>query len=245
LDVNGEPFFIATGFEGNVLHGLRWDGSSYSGEYFVPIEDIESYELRIIHYYGLATINYDSIFDVAFHYVTKLAYFKIRVIRYLESTHQFFFNKRKLITKKRMELLEFMMNDQLDREHNGIGIIDLMTKLYSINWVLHPSADEQQQKLELYLESLVESEELLNINHEYVITGRAISTLERYEEEERRHFETVKLQRGMVLLTILLVFMTMVQAGLIKLPTLIDFSAWGVGSYSHTNQSQQPPDPQS
>ena len=238
LDTNGEPFFIATEYEGNVLGGLRWDGSSYSDEHFVPLEDIGSHELRITHYYGLATITYDSIFDFAFHHVTRLEYLKIRVVRYLEATHQYFFNKRKLVTKKRMVLLEFMMNDQLDREHNGIGIIDLLTKLYSINWVLHPSADEQQQKLELYLESLVESGELRNINHEYVVTGKAIGTLERYEEEERRHSEAVKLQRKMVSLTILLVFMAMVQAGLIKLPPLLDFSAWGVGSDSHNNQIQ-------
>ena len=132
-----------------------------------------------------------------------------------------------------------MMNDQLDREHNGIGIIDLMTKLYSMNWVLHPSADEQQQKLELYLDSLVESGELNNVNHEYVVTGKAISTLERYEEEERRHSEAVKLQRKMVSLTIFLVFMAMVQAGLIKFPPLLDFSSWGSSTDSH-NTYQAP-----
>jgi hypothetical protein len=247
LDKNGEPFFIATEYDANVLRGLSWDGSSYSDEHTVALEDIGNYELRITHYYGLATVTYYSIFDFAFHHVTRLEYLKIRFVRYIEATHQYFFNKRKLVTKKRMELLEFMVNDQLDREHNGIGVIDLMTKLYSINWVLHPSADEQQQKLELYLESLVESlvesGELQNINHEYVVTGRAISTLERYEEEERRHAEAVKLQRKMVLLTILLVLMAMVQAGLIKLPPLLDFSSWGVGTDSHNNQIQPTQNP--
>ena len=75
-----------------------------------------------------------------------------------------------------------MMNDQLDREHNGIGVIDLMTKLYSIKWVLHPSADEQQNRLELYLDSLVESGDLRKVNTEYVVTGKAISTIEKYEQ---------------------------------------------------------------
>ncbi|KGK42242.1 hypothetical protein LH51_08295 [Nitrincola sp. A-D6] len=243
MDTNGEPFFIATAYEANVLSGLRWDGRSYSDEHSVSLEDIGDYELRITHYYGLATVTYDSIFDFAFHHVSRLEYLKISVVRYIEATHKYFFNKRKLVTKKRMELLEFMMNDQLDREHNGIGIIDLMTKLYSTNWVLHPSADEQQQKLELYLDSLVESGELNNLNHEYVVTGKAISTLERYEEEERRHSEAVKLQRKMVSLTILLVFMAMVQAGLIKLPPLLDFSSWGSSTDSHNNQIQPTQNP--
>ena len=243
LDNNGEPFFIATRYEENILYGLRWGGSSYSDEYSVTLGEIENYELRITHYYGLATITYDSIFDFAFHYVTRLKYIKIRIVRHLGSSHQYFFNRRKLVTKRRMELLEFMLNDQLDREHNGIGLFDLMAKLYSINWVLHPSADQQQQKLELYLKSLVESGELQYINHEYVVTGKAVSTLERYEEEDRRHIEAVKLQRKMVSLTILLVFMAMVQSGLIKLPALLDFSSLGDGDNSHDKQNQPTQNP--
>jgi hypothetical protein len=222
----------------NVLRGLRWGGSSYSEEYSLSLEEIGCYDLRITHYYGLATIKYDSIFDFAFHYVSKIEYLKIRVFRHIYATHQYFFNKQKLVTKNRMELLEFMVNDQLDREHSGIEVLDLMTKLYSINWVLHPSANQQQQKLELYLESLVKSGELNKINHEYEVTGKAIITLERYEEEERRHVEAVKLQRKMVLLTIFLVIMAAVQAGLIKFPPLLDFSTLGADKNSYNNQIQ-------
>lgn len=227
LDKDGEPFFFATGYEANLLRGLLWNGSSYSDKYSVALGDIKDFKLRITHYYGLATVTYDSIFCFAFHYVTRIQYLKIRVVRYIETTHQYFFNKRKLVTKKRMALLEFMVNDQPDHEHNGIGINDLMTRLYSINWVLHPSAVEQQQKLKLYLDSLVEAGELQYDNGEYIVTGRAIITLERYEEEERRHSAAVKIQKKMVWLTILLVVMAMVQAGLIKLPPLLDFSSWG------------------
>jgi len=72
-----------------------------------------------------------------------------------------------------------MMNDQLDRTHDAISSMGLMTKLYSINWVLHPSKEEQQNKLELYLDSLVESGELRKVNYDYVVTGKAISTIEK------------------------------------------------------------------
>jgi hypothetical protein len=54
----------------NVLRGLRWGGSSYSEEYSLSLEEIGCYDLRITHYYGLATIKYDSIFDFAFHLLT-------------------------------------------------------------------------------------------------------------------------------------------------------------------------------
>lgn len=238
LDREGQPFFIATKSMGKVLAGVKWDGNSYCEEHTLELAELGAYELRITHYYGLSTVTYDSIFDVAFHFLTKLVYLKIRLVRYIDATHQYFFNKSKIITKKRMELLQFMVNDQLDREHDGISSIDLMTKLYSIRWVLHPSAEEQEKKLELYLDSLVESGELRKVNYEYVVTGKAISTLERYEEEERRHTEAVKLQKKMVSLTIILALMAMIQAGLIRLPALIDFVSWGQNSNSHNNQMQ-------
>ena len=243
LDRNSEPFFIATEYTSQDLRGVKWDGDSYAIDHTIPLSDINQYELRITHYYGLSTVTYDSIVDLAFHYLTRLVYLKIHLVRHIEATHQYFFNKSKIITKKRMELLQFMVEDQIDREHDGIRVMDLMTKLYSIRWVLHPSADEQEKKLELYLDSLVESGELRKVNLEYVVTGKAIGTLEKYEEEERRHTEAVKLQKKMVSLTIILAFMAMVQAGLIKLPPLIDFASWGQDGKSHNNQMQPTQEP--
>lgn len=85
---------------------------------------------------------------------------------------------------------------------------------------------------------MVKSGELNKINHEYEVTGKAIITLERYEEQERRHVEAVKLQRKMVLLTIFLVIMAAVQAGLIKFPPLLDFSILCADKNSYNNQIQ-------
>ena len=235
LDRGNEPFFVATGSEKGRLTGLRWNGERYAEEHSISIDELNDGNLRITHYYGISEIIYSSVYDLAWNYLSKIAYIKIHLYRHISSAHQYLFNKKKLVTKKRMELIQFMMNDQLDREHKGIGVIDLMTKLYSIKWVLHPSADDQQSKLELYLDSLVESGELSKVNTEYVVTGKAISTIEKYEEEERRHAEAVKLQKKMVSLTILIAFVAVVQSGIIKLPVLLDLTP---SSESHNKQIQ-------
>jgi len=120
--------------------------------------------------------------------------------------------------------LAFMISDQIDRTHKGIRSLDLMTKLYSIKWILHPEGDQQQEKLELYLDSLVKSEDLELINNEYVVTGNAIRTIEKFEEEERRHVESVKMQKKMFWLTFIIALLALIQAGVIKLPTLLDLS---------------------
>jgi hypothetical protein len=224
LDSDVSPFFLTTGYEDQKLVGLKWNGHSYADKHSIALSKLGMYKLKITHYYGLDHVIYNSIYDVVWNYITKYAYLKIHLYRFINSTHQFFFNKHKLVTKKRMELIQFMMNNQLDRTHDGIESSDLMTKLYSINWILHPSGEEQQKKLEFYLESLVLSGELKVINNEYVVTGKAISTIEKYEEEERRHTEAVKLQKRMFWLTILLLIAAIIQSGVIKLPALLDLS---------------------
>ena len=235
LDRENGPFFVATGFEKDILFGLKWDGERYADDGSVSIDEFNNGEIRITHYYGLSEVIYSNLYELTWNYLFRIVYLKIHVYRYINSAHQYFFNKKKLITKKRMELIQFMMNDQLDRERQGIGVIELMTKLYSIKWVLHPSADEQQNKLELYLDSLVDSGDLRKVSTEYVVTGKSISTIEKYEEEERRHSEAVKLQKKMVSLTILIAFVAIIESGIIKLPILLDLT---ISSESHSKKVQ-------
>lgn len=99
-----------------------------------------------------------------------------------------------------------------------------MVDLYSIKWVLHPYGDAQHKKVKFYLDSLVPSGELDEIDYKYSVAGDALRTIEEYEEEERKHTETVKMQRRMFWLTLVIALLTFVQAGLIKMPTLVDFS---------------------
>lgn len=241
LDHGASPYFVATAIEGDVLTGLKWNGSSYADSATISISELEGGALNITHYYGLSEITYDSIYDVAWHYVTRLVYLKIHIYYYIDSTYQYFFNKRKLVTKRRMELLRLMMDDQLDRTHDGISFLDLMTKIYSMRMFLHPSWEVQHKKMDLYLESLVSSGELSEINNEYVVTGKAISTIEKYEEDERRHTEAVKLQRKMLGLTIIAVIFAIVQSGVIKLPTIIDFSDTPASENPHNTPTQRTP----
>jgi len=235
---DSSPYFWATGYNNGLFTGFTWDGHSFANEHNINLSDLNQFRIRILHYYGSFRIQYNSIYAIIWNYYSKLAYTKIHISRWVSSISQYFFNKKNLVTKRRMELIQFMLDEQMRRTHSGISILDLMTKLYSIKWILHPSAEDQEKKLEIYLDSLVESGELRKVNQEYVVTGIAISTLERYEEEERRHIQSVKLQRKMVILTVILVLVGLLQAGLIKLPTLLDFSNNHSIKQMHTQRIQ-------
>lgn len=224
LDNDDGPYFMATAIDGDVITGLKWNGSSYAEQAAVSLSDLDNGNLNITHYYGLSEITYDSIYSASWQYATKLIYLKIRIYRRLNLTFQYFFNKKKLVTKKRMDLLRLMMEDQLHRTHDGIGSINLLAKIYSNRLFLHPNWDELHQRIDLYLDSLVESGELKKINNEFVVTGKAIVTIEKYEEDERRHTEAVKLQKKMFWIAIVGAIFAIVQSGVIRLPTLFDFS---------------------
>lgn len=227
VDKNSSPYFWAEKYENNVISGQLWDTNShsYTGGHSMLLSEFINYDLNITHYYGLSNISYKNIYDLALNFATKCIYIKTFVLNCIESTQQSLFNRQKLVTKTRMELLQFMIEDQLDREHEGISIINLMDKLYSTRLFLHPSVSYQQEKLKLYLESLVETGELHKINNDYVVTGKAISTIEKDVEDKRRHIESVKLQKRMFWLTVILAVAAIVQSGMIKPPTLLDYSS--------------------
>lgn len=78
--------------------------------------------------------------------------------------------------------------------------------------------------MEFYLDSLVLSGELKRDSYNYVVTGLALRTIEAYEEQERKHTENVKMQWRMFWLALAVAAAAIVQAGLVKLPSLVDLS---------------------
>jgi hypothetical protein len=213
-----------------MLGCLEWTGSSFDKPVDMELKAIESRDISITHFYGYSEVQYTGILDFTLGRTLFLPYFKIHLVRAIESADQYFFNKKKLLTKQRIDLLRFLVQRQLEGKPIS-SPIDLMTGLYSVKWVLHPDGDPQQERLRFYLDSLVDTGELRNIDHKYQLTGEALKAIEVYEEQERKHTENVKMQRRMLLLTLAIVFLTGAQAGLYKLPILLDLSGWKVAHY--------------
>lgn len=206
-------------------HALKFSTISYDIETILEPERLLFMDIQFVHCFGLTTFKFDSILDLAFHQLSKLIYINSWKNILVSNIQQFFFNKSKLHTKRRIELLSLLIEDQLKRPHNGIGVVELMSKIHSIKWVRHPDGEHQLYTLQLYLDSLEASGELRQSNSIYLVTGNGINTLERYEEQERRHKDSVKLQRIMAFLTAALLVIGAIQSRIINIPTLIDFAS--------------------
>ena len=233
IDKGGEPYLLVQSLSDGMLSCLEWSGSSFDKPLLVPLKEIKSRDFTITHFYGNDEVRYRGLTDFLLGRTFFFPYIKRRVVRAIEATDQFFFNKKKLLTKQRIDLLRFLVQHRL--EGNLISSpVDLMTGLYSLKWVRHPDRDPQQKRLRFYLDSLVDTGELKREAHLYELTGEALKAIEVYEEQERKHTENVKAQRGMFWLTVAIVFLTGAQAGLYKLPTLLDLSDLKIGEAPST-----------
>lgn len=223
IDRSGEPYLIVLGLVNNDLNCIEWDGARYSVERTISIHSLSLVDFRITHYYGHSEIQYFGLLDFIRNNLLPWPYLKIHMVRQLSSLDQYLFNKKKLVTKQRTDLLKYLIERALDGkiEHEPL---DLMTDLHSIKWILHPHGEEEQRKLKFYLDALVETGELRKINSKYVLTGFALRAIEENEEQERKHTENVKMQWRTFWLTLAIVVLTIVQAGIVKLPALIDWT---------------------
>jgi hypothetical protein len=224
IDNNSEPDFLLREYSTKEFSVLKWNGERYADRETRPISEVLNGGLRVTHFYGLNTITFYGIWSLALHRFTGLIYLRVFLGRFFNELGTLRFKRKKLITKKRMELLQFLVEAHIGAADKGMDSFEIMTRLYSMRWVIHPESDIQYEKLKLYLNALEQNGDLSKVNGKYLVQGKAINTLDRYEEDERRHSEVVRTQRLIALLTFAIALFAMVQAEVIKLPTFIDLS---------------------
>lgn len=225
FDQGHKPYLLVEGIEGHQVICKEWDGSSYSIDRRVDLSALDAKALSVTHYYGLASIQYDGLLDLVVGGSLKFEYLKVNVYRAIYRLDQYFFNKKKLVTKQRIDLVKFLWNLKL-QGHDEVDDFDLMGQLYSLKWIHHPEGQDQKQKVKAFLESLSDTGELKSAkNGKYRITGFTLKAIEEYEEQERRHADNVKVQRWALLLTLAIVVFTAIQADIVKIPTVLDLTS--------------------
>jgi hypothetical protein len=161
---NGEePYLLVRRLVGTILHCSKWNGAKFEDEIEVNLSTVDDSELSITHFYGYSEIQYKGIVSFTLGRSLFLPYMKVHVVRMIESADQYFFNKKKLVTKQRIDLLRFLVARKLDG-HAISSPVNLMTGLYSIKWVLHPDRDPQRRRLSFYLDSLVDTDEVSTLS---------------------------------------------------------------------------------
>jgi hypothetical protein len=225
---NSRPFLLIDSIADSSFTGRKWndESKSFLEEFTLSVDEAITDNINIEYFYKTHRFLYRNLWKCIISDISKWPQAKVFFSSHYEKLEQYFFNKKKLITKDRLGLLKFMLSDQLDRTHDSsIDIDDLMGKLYSFRYFYHPDGGKEEQKVRLHLQSLVESEDIGRTSDDkYVVKGKALCTIANYEEEERKHRETVIIQRIIAFLTIIIALAAVAQTGVIKLPVYYDFT---------------------
>ena len=238
--VDGKPFSIVKDVDEFCVSGRAFDGNRFERELSVPLGSIKLSELRINHYYGLATIEYKGVIDFIVNALTGRKRAGVLLRRFADYVATAMLNKRRLVMLERHELLRFLVERTRKSGETNIRSLDLMTEIYSIRWVLHPEGSAQEDYLTLLLDSFVDTGELKRVDvGEYSLQGMALATLNDFEREQRKHQDSLSIQRRLVILTAFIALFTAVQAGVIKFEPIFDFFRQSV-EFGSPNNAMQP-----
>jgi hypothetical protein len=101
----------------------------------------------------------------------------------------------------------------IEKRSYETGETDLLTRFYTARWVHRPDKEELMTYYRLLLESLKASGDLADGRQGFKLNPQALNTIADFEQEDRRHRDNYKTQRGIFWLTIVLMFVGAIQAG--------------------------------
>lgn len=217
-----EPLIVESA-RGDSLNCRLYDGQRYAIQKDINFDELLKHKWEFTHYHGLNTIVYSGWLDFAIGFLFRAPYVKAWTNFNYDKFSQKIYNRRKLVTKQRIDLLKEVLNAQLNGK-DGVSSLSVMSALHSEKWYLHPNREDELHRVDFYLNALVDTGELERIGIDYSISGAGIAAIEGYEEQEIKHSQNIAIQRRMFWLTAVIVLLTLVQAGLVRLPTIIDWS---------------------
>lgn len=222
--IRGEDdYLIVRSAEGDICDCLEWDGDRYSIETKVQFDELLKHRFEFVHFHGLCTTTYSGWLDLALGRIFRLPYIKAKIHFAHQNLAQGLYNRRKLVTKQRIDLLKVILAAQLNGR-DKLSSLSVMSLIHTDKWYLHPNHEDEHHRVKFHLEKLAETKDLIKNGIDYQITGQGVAAIELYEEQERKHGESISAQRRMVWLTVLIALLTLVQAGLVRLPPILDLT---------------------
>lgn len=196
---NEEPKYMIDSLDGDKIIALIWDATQkrFDKETEITYNDVISLDADIIHYYGVNEITFKSINDYALHNTTKAIYFKVQFYRFKNWYTRYRFAKKELIVHERIQILRMFINNHVTskKADSSMSADELFINMYTMLAYIHPKSSEYRKRLQLNLDSLVSTGDLVKNGNQYNVTEKAIDTITRYELEETRYDQQLATQK--------------------------------------------------
>lgn len=211
LDKEGLLRFLVSDLIGTGIIG-KWshDGSNFTDDRIIVTSDLPKFVVYIQHYYR--TMAFDSVGVLYFILYRWSGWPWVRVT--FDRLQQSRFNRKALVRQNRMDVLAYILAETVKNGLFQVHVTTLLTHLYSVRWVLRHDKDELVTYYRFLLDALLDSGDLERTEHcGYKLKPKALNTISEFVQEERRHGDNYKNQRGILWLTIALIFIGLLQAG--------------------------------
>ena len=206
-----EQGFLVKHISRNGVVGAWWSQKDRSGlPASIPNRFLLKPPLHIKHYFREIEIDYRS--STLFFLATICKWSRIR-LAYLRFV-QWKYNRRAFVRDERYEVLRTIYDRTMADSSYSTSPIFYMVERFGDRCIPHPANNELESYYRFVLDALVDSGELQMNDLSYTLTPRAISTLAELEDNDRRHNDSVRLQRVLTWLTAALVVVGLLQAAL-------------------------------
>ena len=100
----GNDPLIVESADGDTLNCLEYDGDRYSIKSTFNFYDLLNNKFEFTHYHGLSTTIYSGWLDLTLGRLFRFPYIKVWIYTKYNNLSQGLYNRRKLVTKQRIEL---------------------------------------------------------------------------------------------------------------------------------------------
>ncbi|PQV57540.1 hypothetical protein LX70_01346 [Defluviimonas denitrificans] len=200
------------------LLGRLWNGECFDINADIPLKSLQLWELEITRFYGYSQTKCQGVWDF---WLTELTFAPQRSWIKGRLT-QSYYNARTRFRHERVDVLRKLV--QLHLQHaqtqNALlttpepkSIIQLLSDFYGNRIYAHPQLDEVSARFRLVIESLAASGDLKKANlHEFQLEPQALETISSYEQDERRHRDSVRQNKRLFWITVIIAIATALQA---------------------------------
>lgn len=134
-----------------------------------------------------------------------------------------FLNRRPTETRERYDLLKYIVAHKAVSE-TPFTLNELLGEMVGYLCFTQEDRVWYMQKMKYQLASLVETHDLeMTAKGHYKVTGLAWKSLSDFQEENRRHRDSARIQWVIVLLTMAIGLFAISNTGVVRLPVLLDF----------------------
>ncbi|WP_288960892.1 hypothetical protein [uncultured Sulfitobacter sp.] len=207
--VEDERVFLADSMLEQGVNGHWWSAEwRYGYPASLPNSNLPIMILKITHYYRELEVEYKGAMRFLLGRLLGWSWIYLMFSR----LQRWLYNRKHLVRDAQYHLLRNIYDQTLRSGTYTTSAMDYMTERFGAGWVGHPSNQEIRVYYGLVLEALAEAGDLRRNGRRYSLSPQALSTLADYEQDNRRHFDAIRLQVILIILTFALVMVGLLQA---------------------------------